>query len=1099
MIDHPQTSTHTDLTRRTCRKTRVGGVVLALLAFLSIDADLPLEGNATLEFNTTTVTWLSFDLAPNGRYFVLEVLGELYTLPVEGGIAEPLASGLAFDSQPVYSPDGSRIAFVSDRSGYENLWVMYSDGSGARELSDIGEEAELMSPAWAPDGSHVIVSVGDWKKRVYNVWAYHLAGGKGVRLAPRRANDSTASHNYTGAQYSRDGRYLYYAFKENGFGYNLQLPLWQVRRLELATNEHVELTSAIGSAFRPSLSPDGSKLVYGTRFDTRTGLRIRDLESGHDEWLVYPVQRDDQESRYTRDLLPKPVFSPDGEVVYYTAEGKLRGVRVDAKTTFDVPFEIPLNLDRIERLEFPQRVGLGPVKAQLIRGLEPSPDGSRVAFSALARIYVYEFETKKLTALTEAPMFAAHPAWAPNGRELAFVDWRKGGGHIWRVRARANAKPKRITNEPGFYFDPLWRRDGEAVIALRASAYERANRASDFYVGVATDLVQVPLGTGNPALITHAPQLYDPHLGPELDRVYLYEWPGMFRAGDSGLYSMRLDGTDRRKHLEVSGPGIYNSRDGLPAFRMRIAPDGKHVLLKQANQLYVMKLLGQGAAPINTKVTRCALPCKRLTDVGVDDFAWGASSQTAIWSVGHTIYTRKVESAFAKETPKKKKSDDEAEDEPKPLAENHETIESHLVEIYEPRAEPDAKLVLRNATVLPVTGDNPQPLSATDVLIDSDRIEAIGETLVVPEDTTEIDLAGKFITPGYIDTHAHVPIYRGGVSGESWALLANLAYGVTTLIDVQPSTVDVIEYQNLADTGHMVGPRVMSTGPGIFSDTTFKSKEDALAVLRRYKEHYGVRNLKSYLPGNRQQRHWLIAAARELQLNPTTEGALDLKVNINHALDGFTGQEHNLPVVGVYDDMIELMAQTRIAYTPTLLVSYGGPFGENHFFIQENPRGDAKLARFTPPSTLEATLLRRPWFHPDTHVFSRHAASAAAIVRAGGRVGVGSHGQLNGLGFHWELWALSSGGFSNFEALRAATRHGAEMIGIDEDLGSIEVGKLADLVVLRTNPYDDIRATNDIEYVIRNGFMRRADDLAEIWPMQGAANVPEWEAHPLAD
>ena len=1068
--------------------------ITALLGFC-VFAELPLKSDATFELNTSTVTWLSFDLSPDGETFVLEVLGELYTLPVGGGIATPIATGLAFDSQPVYSPDGSHIAFVSDRSGHENLWVMNSDGSDARELSDTSKDSELMSPSWSPDGSHVIVSVGSWKTRVYRVWAYHLAGGKGVRLAPRRSGSATESQNFTGAIYSIDGRYLYHAFKEGGFGYNQNLPLWQVRRLELSTNEHVELTAAVGSAYRPVLSPDGTKLVYGTRFDTKTGLRIRDLESGLDEWLVYPVQRDEQESRFTRDLLPKPVFSPNADVLYYTTNGKLYGITLKTRESFEVSFEVPLKLERVDRLEFPYRVGLGPVKAQLVRGIETSPDGSKVAFSALAQIYVYEFESGKLIELTPPAMFAAQPTWAPNGRQIAFVDWSQDGGHIWRARIRANANPVQVTNVSGFYFDPLWRKDGESVIALRASAFERATRASDFGEGVGTDLVQVRVSDGELSLISHAPHFYDPHYGPESDRIYLYEWPGMFSAGAAGLYSMRLDGTDLRKHLDVSGPGIYNSKDGLPASRIRIAPDGRHALVKQANQLYIVKMLGSHAAPVKTRVTSCSLPCERLTDVGVDDFAWNGTGEYAFWSVGHTIQQRAISTVFSEQEEEDEQKEN-GEDIEKPLAEDHQAVATHRVEIYVPRDEPNRSVVLRNATLLTVASDEAELLRDTDVLIEGDRIASIGKDLSVAEGTDEFDYSGKFIVPGYIDTHAHFPIYRGVVSGESWALLANLAYGVTTAIDVQPSTVDVIEYQNLVDAGRMVGPRVMSTGPGIFSDTAFKSKRDAIGVLRRYKEHYGVRNLKSYLPGNREQRQLIVSAARELQLNPTTEGALDLKLSLTHAIDGFTGLEHNLPVIGIYDDVIKLMAETRMAYTPTLLVSYGGPFGESHFFINENPRDDPKLARFTPPSVLEARLLRRPWFHADVHVFDRHAQSAHAIVRSGGRVGVGSHGQLNGLGFHWELWALSSGGFTNFEAFRAATRHGAEMLGIDQDLGSLELGKLADMVVLNSNPYDDIRSSNDIELVIRNGVIRQGDDLTEIWPMEGSDNVPSFESLP---
>jgi hypothetical protein len=210
-------------------------------------------------------------------------------------------------------------------------------------------------------------------------------------------------------------------------------------------------------------------------------------------------------------------------------------------------------------------------------------------------------------------------------------------------------------------------------------------------------------------------------------------------------------------------------------------------------------------------------------------------------------------------------------------------------------------------------------------------------------------------------------------------------------------------------------------------------------------------------------------------------------------IDGYPGQEHSLPVFPLYDDVVRLAAETRITYSPTLLVSYGGPFSENYYYTRENPHDDAKLRRFTPHEEVDEKTRRRGagvdpgpggWFMDDEYVFRQQAAVVKDIIEAGGRAGVGSHGQLQGLGYHWELWAIQSGGLSEHDALRIATLYGAEGIGLGKDLGSITGGKLADLVILEANPLDDIRNTNRIRYVMKNGRLYDGDTLDEVWPRQ---------------
>jgi imidazolonepropionase-like amidohydrolase len=571
-----------------------------------------------------------------------------------------------------------------------------------------------------------------------------------------------------------------------------------------------------------------------------------------------------------------------------------------------------------------------------------------------------------------------------------------------------------------------------------------------------------------------------PHFGPEEDRIYLYLSNANGR--NSGLISIRYDGSDRRSHLVAKGPGDYATEERVSAQAVRISPDGRHALIHHANQLYVAFLLNTYLQNVTLDLVTPELPLARLTDVGADFFSWSQSGETIFWSVGHQIYTRPLASiAFVDgATLAGEGAADSATAE---LAEVHEAVTSQAIEVYLPRYQPEGTVALLGATIIPMaTADD--RIEDGVVLIENDRIAAVGtrDAVIVPPGTHEIDVSGRFIVPGYIDTHAHYRPLRRVLDTQNWAFLANLAYGVTTGLDVEPGTTDILAYQDLIDAGLMLGPRALSTGPGVSKNNAFRSAAHTKAVLSRYKDHYLVNNLKNYLAGNRQQRQWIVAAARELKLMPTTEGGLDMKLDMTHLIDGFSGNEHNFPVLDLFEDIVQLVARSQMSYTPALLVNYGGPHAENYFYTRENPHRDPKLRRFMPASAIASRTLRTQWALDEEYVFPQLAAQAAKIIRAGGRVGVGAHGQLQGLGYHWELSALASGGLTPREVLRAATRHGAEIIGVAQDIGTVSVGKLADLVVLSQDPTVDIRNAREIVFVVKNGEIFEGDTLDKVWP-----------------
>lgn len=1026
-----------------------------------------------LPLNVDEGTWMNLDVSPDGKTIAFDLLGDIYTMPIAGGPPTRIAEGLAWEVQPRFSPDGRRIAFTSDRGGGDNIWIMNADGSDKRQVTK--EDFRLLNqPSWSPDGQFIAAKKHFTTGRSLGtgeIWLYHVSGGGGVVLV-KRPNE-THQKELGEPVFAPDGKSIFYERNVTPgpifeYAQDSNGDLFHIERYDLETGEISTAVSGNGGSVRPTPSPDGKKIAFVRRERAQSKLYVKDLASGVETKIYDALDVDMQETWAVIGTYPNFAWTPDGRTLVFWAGGKIRRVGADGTGAAVIPFKVSDERGVIDPVHPKIEVSPDRFTTRMTRFAAVSPDGKRVVFESLGKLWVKpmgEGAPARLTKGDEASL-ELFPAWSRDGKQVAFVAWTDAGLGQIRTVAAAGGAAKAVTREAGHYAHPQWSPDGKTIVFEKKRDGSLVAPRGSENPGV----YRVASGGGEPVRVSK--DFVRPQYGASNDRVFMLG----SEKGKTVLVSTDLNGEARRTHAAGEMVNDYS-----------VSPDGRTMAFRQNYEAFVMPLM-PGTQEVTVDQKGGPMPATRVSKGGADWIHW--SNGELHWSMGPAVYTAAADRFFA--------TAPAGDDAPKFEPPTGGVSLARTVEADRPRGT----LALTGARIVTMAREDGGLIDDGVIVIQNHRIAAVGRRgeVQIPADARTVDVTGKTIIPGLIDAHAH------GAQGEdelvpqqNWSLMVNLALGTTTIHDPSAQASEIFAAAEMQRAGKILGPRIFSTGEIVYGAKSARnyaeinSLDDALAHVRRLKAQ-GALSVKNYNQPRRDQRQQVVEASRRENMQVVAEGAALFGQDMTIVADGNATLEHNIPQLRLYEDVLSFFSQSRTNYTPTLVVTYSGlaadPYWRAHTDVWEQPLLKAHI----PPTVLAADNVRRPIAPEADYVDDDNAREAHRLARRGVKVSIGAHGQQAGIGSHWELWSFVRGGMTPVEALRAGTIVSAQSLGMDADIGSLEAGKLADLVVLDADPTADIRNSEKIHRVMVGGRMYDPTTLNEVVTGERRRAPYWWEA-----
>jgi imidazolonepropionase-like amidohydrolase/Tol biopolymer transport system component len=805
----------------------------------------------------------------------------------------------------------------------------------------------------------------------------------------------------------------------------------------------------MGGAIRPTPSPDGRYLAYVSRDDFQSKLYVYDLETGDRRELYGELTRDMQETWAIHGVYPTMSWTNDGSAIVFYAQGGIHRVNVANGAVTALPFSVSVEKEVQNAVRFRQPIEADEFPVRMLRNAIVAPSGDRVIYEALGYLHTRALPNGEPQRLTrQNDRFELFPSFSRDGRYLVYTTWHDQEQGQVVVRDLRNNRERVLPTGIGKFIEPVFSPDGKAVVYRKISGGYLTNPSHGLQAGI----YHLPLDSSEPKRIATSGSSVQ--FGARNDRIYV----NGFGASGPELRSVDIATGESRT--------LYTSSH---ATEYKVSPDGKYLAFAERFRVFVTPFVERGQA-ISISPTDRQFPIEQLSQRAGDNLSWTADSNNLYWTLGPELYSANLNGMF----------DIGGDDTFEKVSDG--TNISFTAKAY----IPEQTIAFVGGTVATMNGD--EVIENAAVVVQGNKIVAIGPRgdISVPRNAEVIDFTGKTMIPGLIDTHAH------GAQGENqiipqqnWVLYAGLTFGVTTIHDPSNNTQQIFTASEMQRAGNIVGPRIFSTGTILYGANSpaatahVDSLDDARFHLERMKK-VGAFSVKSYNQPRRDQRQQIIQAARELEMMVMPEGGSLYQHNMSMIIDGHSVIEHSVPVDVMHEDVLQLWSQTETAYTPTLGVAFGGIWGENYWYAQSDVWKHSRLSTFVPERVLRPRSMRREIapLHHYNHI--NIATSAAHLQDRGVMVTAGAHGQREGLAQHWEIWMMEQGGMNPHQALRTATYDAAKSLGMEHAIGSLEVGKLADIAIIDGAVLENLRYSERVTHTMVNGRLFDAETMQEI-------------------